>query len=378
MKLRKMVENITTVVIAGMCLVFCALFFILPKKDYSENENRYLAKLSAPTAGAVKDGTYMDSLTEYAVDHFPLRDSFVGLKTIGELSIGKKQIGNIFVASDDYYIEAYLPQKETEVRAGILKQFLENDALSDIQCVLMLVPTASYIYADKLPAFAPVPAVSQTETMDMVYEITGALQANPTENLLAHKEEYIYYKLDHHWTSLGAYYGYETYCETANLTKEPIENFVRTDLSDAFYGTIYSKVNAYAAKGDQLTAYSYPGDQLCVTYEDTAEVADTLFNPVYLEMKDKYSYFLNNLHSLITVENKNATTGRVLVLLKDSYANCMVPFLAHHYDKIYIFDTRSYKAGVIKFVKEHPEITDLLLIYNMNTFDTDLGIKAVY
>ena len=84
------------------------------------------------------------------------------------------------------------------------------------------------------------------------------------------------------------------------------------------------------------------------------------------------------MHSLIEITNETAGSDRELALIKDSYANSMVPFLAHHYKKIYVFDTRYYKQGPSAFIKEHPGITDVLILYNMNTLDSDLGIRGIY
>ncbi len=97
-----------------------------------------------------------------------------------------------------------------------------------------------------------------------------------------------------------------------------------------------------------------------------------------MEAKDKYSLFLDNLHPLIEITNETAVSDRELVLVKDSYANSMVPFLVHHYKKIYVFDTRYYKQGVSEFIREHKNVSDVLVLYNMNTLDGDLGIRGVY
>ena len=113
-------------------------------------------------------------------------------------------------------------------------------------------------------------------------------------------------------------------------------------------------------------------------YTDTGEVTDSLYNFDYATVKDKYSLFLNNLHPLIEITNETAVSDRELALIKDSYANSMVPFLVHHYKKIYVFDTRYYKQGASEFIKAHPGVTDVLLLYNMNTLDKDLGIRGVY
>ena len=88
--------------------------------------------------------------------------------------------------------------------------------------------------------------------------------------------------------------------------------------------------------------------------------------------------FLNNINSLITIENKNADTDKELVIIKDSYANCFVPFVVNHYKKVYVFDTRYYRFSVSTFINENPNVTDVLILYNMNTLDADNGIKSIY
>ena len=113
-------------------------------------------------------------------------------------------------------------------------------------------------------------------------------------------------------------------------------------------------------------------------YDGTGEVTDSLYNFDYLTEKDKYSLFLNNIHPLIEIENKAASSQNALMLVKDSYANSIVPFLAHHYRKIYVFDTRYYRDGPSSFLSDHQDITDVLLLYNMNTLDGDTGIRGIY
>ena len=121
---------------------------------------------------------------------------------------------------------------------------------------------------------------------------------------------------------------------------------------------------------------TFPG--ITMYYDDTKETKDTLYNPEWLQKKDKYSMFLDSIHPLLVIANDHADTPRSLLLIKDSYANCMVPFLAEHFRKIYVLDTRYYKKGPSALVGEHPEITDVLLLYNMNTLDGDTGIGGIY
>ena len=171
---------------------------------------------------------------------------------------------------------------------------------------------------------------------------------------------------------------YTAFCREMGLEAVSLEEMDSRIAAEDFRGTVYSKAGDYTRKGDVITTYTNPLDHLTVKYMDTDETSDSLYNPEYAGVKDKYSLFLDNLHSLIEIENETADSDRELVLVKDSYANSMVPFLVRHYKKIYVFDTRYYKQGVSEFVKEHPGVTDVLILYNMNTLDTDLGVRGVY
>ena len=188
----------------------------------------------------------------------------------------------------------------------------------------------------------------------------------------------LYYHTDHHWTTHGAYVGYQAYCSAAGLSPIPEADFQKTCVTTDFHGTIFSKLHDNTVPGDAITLYENPANQLTVSYPDTGEVTDTLYNRDYLAQKDKYSMFLSNLHPLVEITNASADSDRQLVLIKDSYANSMVPFLVHHYQKIYVFDTRYYRFGPSSFINEHPEVTDVLLLYNMNTIDTDLGVGGIF
>lgn len=370
-------RTLTTGLLAGGVLVLSVTFLLSPKQEFSENENRYLAKFPAFVWEDVKSGQYMDDLSSWLSDHFPFRNFFMGLKADTEIALGKKEINNVYIAEDDYLIEVYETPVNTERIADTFHKFYEKIDTDKIDIRLMLVPTASYICADKLPDFAP--ASTQMDTANIIYEKSGIPTIDCSSFLFdAADSEQLYYRTDHHWTTAGAYQGYLAYCEAKGLTPVSLEDMQTETITDEFYGTIYSKVNDYSHKADSITLYTNPNDSLTVHYTDTDEITDSLYNLDYVDKKDKYSLFLNNLHTLIDITNKSAESDRELVLIKDSYANCMVPFLAQHYKKIYVFDTRYYKEGPSSFIEEHPEVTDVLLLYNMNTLDTDSGIRGIY
>lgn len=371
------IKKVITILLCVGILSLSIWLLLSPKKDFSENENRYLTKFPVLSAKSMLDGTYTESLSDWLADHFPQRDFFVGLKSQTEILSGRKEINHIYVSKEDYLIEQYAQPQNTQRIIDTLTRFYEKVSQAEVNINLMLVPTAVTIHRDLLPQNAP--ASNQLETAQSIYTATGIPKIDCTEFLFTGVSEgQLYYRTDHHWTTLGAYYGYLAFCAAKNLQPVSLTSLQKQTVTEDFAGTLYSKVNDYNHKKDSITVYNNPEDHLTVTYTDTGEMSDSLYNFDYLTEKDKYSFFLNNIHSLIEIENQTSSSEDVLMLIKDSYANSIVPFLAHHYRKIYVFDTRYYKDGPSSFLSEHKEINDILLLYNMNTLDTDSGIRGIY
>lgn len=412
-RLRRRAEVLTVGIITAFILCFSVWCLVAPKQTFSENENRALASWPVYSFATLKDGSYMSGIQTYLSDHFPLRDPFMTLKTKYEMLTGREEINDIYLAKDGYYIEAYKTpkqQKKIITQFQKLQDAITTDAKENIR--VMLVPTAISSYNAKLPNCAPDRGVlRQVDTMNEIYaalpnmqkvDAWSALQAAAAQEDSDHTRTLgnaanaqpvagagdagsdtsdmtgLYYHTDHHWTTHGAYVGYQAYCDDAGLSPIPEADFQKTCVTTDFHGTIFSKLHDSTVPGDTITLYENPANQLTVSYPDTGEVTDTLYNRDYLAQKDKYSMFLNNLHPLVEITNATADSDRQLVLIKDSYANSMVPFLVNHYQKIYVFDTRYYRFGPSSFINEHPEVTDVLLLYNMNTIDTDLGVGGIF
>ena len=412
-RLRRRAEVLTVSLITAFILCFSVWCLAAPKQTFSENENRALASWPVYSFTALKDGSYMSGIQSYLSDHFPLRDPFMTLKTKYEMLTGREEINDIYLAKDGYYIEAYKTpkqQKKIITQFQKLQDAITTDAKANVR--LMLVPTAISTYNAKLPSCAPDRGVlRQVDTMNEIYaalpemqkvDAWSALQAAAAQEAAdrtrtsgnagdaqpvagtgdtgsaASSAAGLYYHTDHHWTTHGAYIGYQAYCKAAGLTAIPEADFQQDCVTTDFHGTIFSKLHDSTVPGDAITLYENPANQLTVSYPDTGEVTDTLYNLDYLTQKDKYSMFLSNLHPLVEITNATADSDRQLVLIKDSYANSMVPFLVQHYQKIYVFDTRYYRFGPSSFINEHPDVTDVLLLYNMNTIDTDLGVGGIF
>ncbi len=371
----KIIKSITAIFLAAFVLLFAFAFLISEKQEFSEGENRYLEKFPEFTFSSLKEGKYTEKLQRYLSDHFPLRNLFMGLKAETEIALGKREIGGVYIAKDGYLIEDYAAPKNTDKILGQFEKFAKS--LESAEVSLMLAPTAITIYEEKLPALAPVR--SQMQTRDEIYGRLDFSTIDCYDALMgAKKDNELYYRTDHHWTGYGAYAAYTAYCEAREIEPLPLERFEITEVSTDFKGTIYSKLNDAKIKADTITIFENPENRLTVYYEDKKETTDSLYNFEYLDKKDKYSMFLNNIHPFIEITNETADSDKELAVVKDSYANCLVPFLVNHYRKVYVFDTRYYKGGPSKFINENRQITDVLLLYNMNTLDTDTGIGGIY
>lgn len=178
------IKTATALLLAGMVMLLAVLFIAMDKKEFSENENRYLAEFPSVSLEKIKSGEYMSGLESYLADHFPFRDFFMGVKTKAEMSAGKREINGIYIAKDGYLIEEYEKPENTERIGKILGSFAKELEGQEVDVRLMLVPTAVCIYEEKLPEYAPVR--DQMETAEIIYGISGINPVDCSKDLLAY------------------------------------------------------------------------------------------------------------------------------------------------------------------------------------------------
>ncbi len=368
---------VTTIIFCTLIAVISVASMVNPVKKWSELENRTLAQLPAFSFEALftedDDKKWTMLYEQFVTDQFVGRDGWITLKTYSEKLLGKKDSGGVYFADDGYLIEKHEPSDhQTEANISVLENMISK--LSDkYNLHIMLAPTASLIHEDKLPAFAPV--WDQAGLIDRVAAIGNFVDVRGV--LEAHKDEYIYYRTDHHWTSLGAYYAYTELCSSLGIEPLPIGDggLAKQTLSDEFFGTLAAKVNQ-GDNPDILDTY-HTDLKLSVNYNQGQRITDTLYEEKYLSERSKYSTFLNENQPYveITTENKN---GKTLVMVKDSYSHCMVPMLVNHYERIVLVDFRGLNAGfissVIPMIEEGGEISDIVFLYNAENFTTERTI----
>ena len=187
------------------------------------------------------------------------------------------------------------------------------------------------------------------------------------------KDEYLYFKTDHHWTPNGAYRAYEQFCSLKGLT--PFDRAAHEPITVTdFQGTHYSATRLWNVENDEITYY--PLDSLMTIYKITGEAAyepettENIVNVQKFDTRDKYAAFLDGNNGYSTIEGRG--TGSILVV-KDSYANSFVPYLTENYAKIGVVDFRNFKYGLDSTI-EKEGYDEVLVLYNFQTFIADTNL----
>lgn len=352
----------TTAVIAAIILTFTIADLCRDDRIYSEMENRLLAARPDVSVENIFSGKYAEDYESYVTDQFVSRDKWIGIKTRMDILLQKKEINGVYLGADDYLIEQHLPENYSEILA-VKKTALLQELVQEWDATVMLVPTADNILTDKMPVNAP--CYDQAAFLERIAAQVGdAHYVDVYGSLKANMEEEIYYRSDHHWTSLGAYYGYLAWAENRGETPYAYRTNAMTVVSEDFLGTLHSKTNL-DREGDTIRYFEGTEKRpVTVTY-DFNEVTDTLYERSYLETKNQYGFFLDDNHAFIQIDT-SYRNGKTLFVIKDSYANSMIPLLTPHYERIYVVDLRYYNGRLSALMKqmEPEEGMDVLVLYN--------------
>ena len=349
--------------------LFAGLTFGLPAKEFSANENRYLTQMPELTVDTLLSGEFQSQLDAFLSDQIPFREFWIETNTNFKKWLGKTEINDVYFGADGYYFQKFTEDSYSESRKDAVFALLERFAEKQTASVtVMPVPTPSAVLKDKLPANAPM------YDADAVWEDLKAAvpsaQFVDLRTAFAASQEQLYYKTDHHWTAYGAYEAYVHYCKSAGLTAKPLEHFGVTQVSDNFYGTIYSKTLDSAAKPDVIHApQNLP--QLSVVF-DGNKTGNSVYDESFLTQKDQYAYFFGGNWGKVEI-NTGVANGKKLLVIKDSFANSFVPYLLEEYEQIIMLDLRYFGRNVDQVIAESG-ITDVLVLYEMTNLLTDTGI----
>lgn len=369
------------IAIVAMFLVFTlslsVLFFVLPKEKFSASENRYLADAPTLSFENFLDGNLTQELEGdnggYIPDYFPFRSFFVGVNSYWNYLTGTTVANNYYLSKDGYIIEKPYTTAGLEKNLSVINRF----ASTFDEVVLMVVPSVGEMMSSKLPKVHA--EYKDAEVFDYIYE-------NKADNIkfLDLREsfgdsvvsgEQIYYRTDHHWTSLGAYIAYGYYCDSLGLEYTPMDDFTVKEYS-GFYGSTYSGSGYFLTEPDSLEIWesenSKDGMKVSITNEGVTKEYTSPFFEENLKVKDMYTAYLDGIQPTVVIENKNAKTDKTLLIVKDSFAQCAAPFFAETYSKVIMIDLRGNKMPVSTLAKTEGA-DDVLILYGVSAFSNDSG-----
>lgn len=375
---------VTTMIFLGVIMVFTVVSLLTPDKTFSFTENRVLAQMPKFSVEGFFEGEFTADYEEYITDQFFGRDRWINVKTRTELLLGKKDINGVYIGKDEYLIETHdsIDEVKAYANADRMVNFVKEQAgiLGAEHVSMMVVPTASAIMADKLPAYAT--TFDQKSYIDYMKAQAGDNFVDVSSVLSEHAVagEEIYYRTDHHWTTYGAYLSYVKWANDIGFEPYPMESFDVNTVSEDFLGTVYSKIN-YSTVTDKLQLFEINEDiSYSVDINMGHKKMDSLYEKEHLDTKDKYSVFLDGNNSIVTIDvNGGRADGETLLVIKDSYAHCFVPFVANHYKQVIVIDMRYLKMPVEKVIADYG-ITDILVLYNVIHFaeDTNFALLGNY
>ena len=356
--------------------LFCAFIggifltsLLLPKKTFSELENRTLEKPPKLTLETLDSGEFMADAETYVSDHIVGRDFWVALKAWCERLSGKQENNGAYFAADGALInrvDAPDPDK-LATDMGYVDALVGNVS---VPVYFGIIPSAAAIWEDKLPAGAP--TADELAIIKDLYFTTGARTIDMAGALAAHKEEAIYYRTDHHWTSLGAFYGANAILEAMKLEPLNLADYQKTTVTEDFNGTIFSSSGVRWVKPDPIDTY-VTGEGLTVTSNFTGRPEEgSLYVDSYLAVKDKYSYFLGGRQPLCVIETAQTDAPSVLVI-RDSYSDSLAPFLTERFSEVHLFDPRNNMTSIKQYVADNA-IDVVVVLYSFSNFMTDQNL----
>ena len=351
---RKKYHSILVIAAIAIVVLLDAGMILMPDHTSSDMENRTLQTFPKLTFSTLVSGKFESEFETYIADQFPFRNKWITLESTVSRMMGKTESNDIFLAKGGYLIQNFHTCKKLWI----------------ITLNAMIVPTAVNIYSKKLP-FGAVKGDQKAFLTQLQSDLaaSGINWIDLSEPFAAcDKATQLYYRTDHHWTSDAALLAYQTYNKTLGLNDST--TYSKKILSDSFKGTLSASSGLRTSETDEIYAY-LPDQATDYTVSLTAEntKSASVFDVQSLSTKSQYNVFFGGNHPEVVIDSASESK-KVLMVFKDSYANCFVPFLIPDYARIIMIDPRYYTEDISETIQSNG-VTDILFLYNANTAAED-------
>lgn len=368
-------DILLTALCAALIVGLGVFIYSRTPRTFSEEENRSLAAFPKPRIEEIASGDFSKQLSLFYTDQFPARAAFTALKAKSELLLGKRENNGVIPADDGYLIVRpdYNDTSVLEDNIAALEKYARMKRESGCKVCIAIAPRSIDVMTSKLPKLYPYSPDAK------IWDLCGeALTFTDELRKSADSGETVWYKTDHHWTTTGAYYAYRLISEEFGITAYPLEYFSHECATSDFVGTTASKLGMSTEFTDIIELFRYDGDtDYEITYISgkTERKADSFYDLTALSGKDKYAVFLGGNHEYIKVRKNGSEPRRRLLVIKDSFANSVIPFLALHFD-LDIVDLRCVKYDPSR-ITESDDFDDILILYGIDTLATDASPTAL-
>lgn len=371
----RMDQWVTTVVFCGFLGIMAALFFLLPKEEYSQLEKKVLAQFPEISVESITSGTLDDQIELYMAEHLPGRAFFVGVDAYFRQLTLRQTAGDIYAAAGDRLVEEPVSAEKGNL-TGKLNAINAFAAAVGKQVELMILPSAGW--AAQEDVLGATLSYQDKSIIDGIYAMAGENVVPVDVTDLYENRPELYYRTDHHWTSEGAYLAYQAYCGQKGVTFLAKEAFAVEQIS-GFYGSTYSRSGLWLTQPDQLELW-HGAAALTVTLQkpgaQETQTYDSVFFRARLEEMDMYTAFLDGNNALVRIHNP-AGSGKLLIV-RDSYSNCLAPFLAESYEEVVLVDLRYRNVMTpVSQLLEQEDFDHILVCYSLYNFITDANIPLL-
>ncbi len=365
MKKVKAHEMITCVLFCGFIGIMGLMYLLLPKDTFSDLEKRQLEQSPELTLETLISGEFGSDLETYMADHMPGRNFFVGLGAYYDRFMGQQAAKDVYVAKNDRLVEKPAVWNLTQVEKNM--RYVNGFAAKvDVPVDFIIVPSAGFILQEDIRGVHD--TYNDDVFIDQIYDLAGSnVRCLDLTGLYQNAANggALYYRTDHHWTSYGAYMAYEAYMQCLGREYRAQDSFT-VQTHSGFRGSTYSRSGLWLTPAEEIALW-YGSD---LRVETAGGVHNGAFYYDRLSDADMYTVFLNGNQPIVRLHNEsNAGKGKLLVI-RDSYANCIGPMLAESYEEVVMVDLRYYHNSISQLAAEEG-FDNILVLYSMGNFMTD-------
>lgn len=361
---------VRTIIVGSVWLILSVCCFFKPAAEVSESERRKLSQFPEVSIETIFDGSFMTDFEEYTLDQFPLRDSFRTFKAMSSYYGFMQKDNNGIYVVDDYAAALEYPlNEESVIHATDKMEHIYNKYIGE-NCenvYVTVIPDKGYFLADKNGYLSmDYGRMFQLIRMNMPFAkyidiVNGTLEVED------------YYRTDTHWRQ-------ESIVDVANklslgMNMKPVtdDKFELMETDVDFYGVYYGQA-ALPMSSENL--YYLTNDVLdeCEVYNYETNEVTGIYNMDRLNSRDPYEMFLSGATALLTIENKNSSTDKELIVFRDSFGSSIIPLIADQYAKITLIDIRYIASDYIgNFVEFNGQ--DVLFMYSTLLLNNSMSFK---